>query len=710
MAENDLPKTTGERIQLTWNNLRLWIIAIFGVVGTAAIIAFVPAQGTSSYTLDVGDVPSQDIPAPYTLSYASDVLTEQARETAAEGVPDVYDPPDSDVARRQLDHLRTTLDFIDSVRADEFSSREDRIADLQSISFLELDTETAAAILDLNASRWEAVKLEGISVLEQVMRSEIREGRLQEAQRTVPALVNIAMPDDQASLVTLLAGAFVAPNSVFNAETTDVARQLARESVEAVNKSYAAGELIVSRGERVTSLQLEALNAYGLLTPRADWMNIAIQALFVLLIGISMVLFAARQHPDQVKNYRMSFVMVLLFVLSVLGMQLMIPGRTVLPYIFPGATIPLLLTILYGPGMGITSAMAMGALAGYLAPRGLELGLYVMLSGTLACLVIGRVERLSSFLWAGMASALAAASVIIIFRFLDPSTDLLGKASLIGASIISGLLSASLSFGLLLLIGMILGITTNLQLIELSRPDHPLLQFILRNAAGTYQHSLQVANLAEQAARVVGANPLLTRVGALYHDAGKALRPQFFIENQVAGENIHEQLDPVSSANVIRGHVQEGLELARKYRLPRDIQAFIGEHHGTMVTMYQYQAAMKQHENDPEQVDIADFTYPGPIPSSKETALLMLADGVEAKARADRPRSESAIESLVQWIIDDRLQSGQLADTDLTLRDLSQVKQSFVKTLVNVYHPRLQYPGTAAETVPSAPAHRSEKT
>jgi len=710
MAENNLPQTTGERIQRTWNNLRLWIIGVFGLVSTVAVIAFIPAQSTSSYTLDIGDVASQDIPAPYTLSYASDVLTEQARESAAESVPDIYDPPDSDVARRQLDHLQTTLDFIDSVRADSFSTREDRIADLQAISFLELDAETAAAFLDLNASRWEAVKLESISVLELVMRSEIREGRLEEAQRTVPALVNIAMPDEQASLVTLLASAFVAPNSVFNEETTTAAQELARENVEAVNKSYAAGEMIVSRGERVTELQLEALNAYGLLTPRADWMNVAVQFLFVLLIGISMVLYAVRQHPDQLKNTRMSFVMVLLFVLGVLGMQLMIPGRTVLPYVFPGATVPLLLTILYGPGMGITSAVAMGALAGYLAPRGLELGLYVMLSGTLACLVIGRVERLSSFLWAGMASSLAAASVIIIFRFLDPSTDLLGKASLIGASIISGLLSASLSFGLLLLIGMILGITTNLQLIELSRPDHPLLQFILRNAPGTYQHSLQVANLAEQAARAVGANPLLTRVGALYHDAGKALRPQFFIENQVVGENIHEQLDPVSSANVIRGHVQEGLELARKYRLPRDIQAFISEHHGTMMTNYQYQAALKDNENDPSKVNVADFTYPGPAPKSRETALLMLADGVEAKARADRPKSEEEIERLVQWIINDRLQKGQLANTDLTLRDLSLVKQSFVNTLVNVYHPRLQYPGTAAETLPSPAAQLPDGT
>jgi len=700
MPENSLPQTTGERIQRTWNDLRLWFIGVFGLVGVVAVLSFVPAQSSSSFTLEVNDVAPQDISAPYALTYASDVLSEQAQQTAAENTPDIYDPPDSNVVRRQLDHLRTTLDFIDSVRGDTFATREERIADLQAISFLAMNAETAAALLDINSSRWEAVKLEAISVLEQVMRSEIREDRLEEARRTVPALVNITMPDEQAALVSLLSSAFVAPNSVYNAETTEAARLAAVESLEPVNKSYVAGEMIVSRGELVNELQLEALNAYGLLTPRASWVNIALLTLFVLLIGMSMVLFATRQHREQLKNIRMSFVMVLLFILSVLGMQLMIPGRTVLPYVFPAATLPLLLTILYGPGMGVISSMAVGALAGYLAPRGLEMGLYVMLSGALSCLVIGRVERLSSFLWAGMAASFASASVIVIFRFLDPATDLLGKASLIGASIVSGLLAASLSFGLLLLIGMILGITTNLQLIELSRPDHPLLQFILRNAPGTYQHSLQVANLAEQAARAVGANPLLTRVGALYHDAGKALRPHFFIENQVAGENVHDNLDPTSSANVIRGHVQEGLDLARKYRLPRDIQAFISEHHGTMVTNFQYQAALKQHADNPDDVDLANFRYPGPAPHSRETALLMLADGVEAKARADRPKDEAEIERLVQWIIDDRLQKGQLANTELTLLDLNTIKQSFVNTLINIYHPRIQYPGASPDTVP----------
>ena len=366
---------------------------------------------------------------------------------------------------------------------------------------------------------------------------------------------------------------------------------------------------------------------------------------------------------------------------------------------------------------GIVGALVTGAIAGFLGSRGLELGIYVAFSGAMGALMIGEAERLGSFFWAGLSSALAAVVVIVVFRFPDPATDAVGKASLIGASVLNGLLSASLAFGLLMLVSSIVGITTNLQLIELSRPDHPLLQFILRNAPGTYQHSLQVANLAEQAARAIGANPMLTRVGALYHDAGKALRPQFFIENQVPGQNIHQQLDPATSAGIILAHVKDGLELARKYRLPRQVQAFIPEHHGRLEASYQYQAAVDAAGGDTSLVDKGNFTYDGPRPHSKETALLMLADGVEAKARADTPKDDAEIEALVQSIIQSRLTSGQLDRTNMTLKDLDTVRRSFVSTLKGIYHPRIRYPEeVAAEKEPGkeladeAPTDKAPKT
>ena len=315
-------------------------------------------------------------------------------------------------------------------------------------------------------------------------------------------------------------------------------------------------------------------------------------------------------------------------------------------------------------------------------------------------MVIGRAERLSTFFWAGFSAAIGAIAIIIVFRIPDPGTDLFGKVSLLAAAGVSGLLSTSLGFGLLLVIGNILGITTSLQLIELGRPDHPLQQMILRNAPGTYQHSLQVANLAEQAARTVNANALLTRVGALYHDAGKSLRPQYYIENQVPGQNVHEQLDPTTSAGVIIEHVRAGLELAQKYRLPKNIQAFIAEHHGTLETSYQYQMALDAANGDPSKVERSDFQYPGPKPQSKETALLMLADGTEAKARAEAPKNKKEIDKIVRWVIEDRLERRQLDHVDLTLKDLDTIRRSFVTTLKGIYHARIPYPVIESEQIP----------
>ncbi len=700
------PSTPADRLRAAWRAARLWLIFIAGIAGVVAALSVPITQRATSIGLEVGDVAPNDILAPYALSYTSEVLTQQARQAAADAVPAQYDPPDSAVARQQLERLHATLDFIEAVRDDSYASREQRLADLAALSDVRLDNQTAQALLDLPEPRWKAVRLEALSVLEQVMRSEIREDRLEEARRAVPALVSISLPEDQAQLVVTLVTAYVAPNARYNDQATEAAREQARQAVAPVVKSYSAGETIIGRGEVVSPLEVEALEAFGLLKPRQPWKDIALRVLLVTALACALALYGYRRHLEQVRNVRLVLTLAALFTMMALTLQVMIPGHTVLPYLYPAATLPILMTVLFGPGMGVLTSLIMGTLIGYLAPRGLEVAVYAALSGTMGALVIGDAERLTSFFWSGVAATLAAVAVIVVFRFTDPATDAVGKATLIAAALASGTLSAILALGLLLPLGNLLGITTTLQLVELSRPDHPLLQLILRNAPGTYQHSLQVANLAEQAARAIGANPLLTRVGALYHDAGKALRPQFFIENQVPGQNVHEQLDPATSADVILGHVKDGLDLARKYHLPPSIQAFITEHHGTLETRYQYHAALEAAGGDEDRIDRADFVYPGPRPRSRETALLMLADSVEAKARAEAPQDEEALDKIVRWVIQDRLQKGQLDHTDLTLKDLDTIRRSFVSTLKGMYHPRIRYPETpscAGETPPAAP-------
>ena len=213
------------------------------------------------------------------------------------------------------------------------------------------------------------------------------------------------------------------------------------------------------------------------------------------------------------------------------------------------------------------------------------------------------------------------------------------------------------------------------------------------NYPGTYQHSLQLANLVEQAADAIGADAMLARVGALYHDIGKLLNPFFFIENQPSGNiNPHNDLEPETSASTIIRHVTDGLELGRKYRLPRQLLDFISQHHGTTITRYQYGRALELVGMNKDEVDINKFRYPGPRPSSREIALLMLADTCEARMRAERPKDEAGLHELIKSVVKDKLNIGELDDTQLTLKDLEVIIDSFTSTLRGVYHPRIQYP------------------
>jgi hypothetical protein len=311
----------------------------------------------------------------------------------------------------------------------------------------------------------------------------------------------------------------------------------------------------------------------------------------------------------------------------------------------------------------------------------------------LGVLVLRKAERISSFFWAGAGISAAGAMVILAFRLVDQTTDWLGLVTLIGATLAYGLASVSLAVLLQFFLAQALGLTTTLQLMEISRPDNELLKQILRKAPGTYQHSLQVANLAEQAAELIEADAFLVRVGSLFHDAGKLVNPGYFIENQIPGApNPHDKLTPLESSQVIVKHVTDGVVLAQQHKLPKRIQDFILEHHGTMLTRYQYGAALEAAGGDRELVDKEAFRYPGPKPQSVETALVLLADGVEARARAERPDDEEAIRALVEDTVGRRRDLGELDDTSLRMKDIKVITESFITTLKGVYHPRIQYP------------------
>ncbi len=268
-------------------------------------------------------------------------------------------------------------------------------------------------------------------------------------------------------------------------------------------------------------------------------------------------------------------------------------------------------------------SLALSILAAFGLSSSLDITLYYTLTSLIGILILGKGMRVSSFFSAAAGIGLTGSAVIIAYRLSPGSIDFVGLATLMGSAFINGLAAASLTLLFQYFLAQLLGTTTALQLLDLSRPDHPVMQFMLRNAPGSYQHSLQVANLAEQAAEAIGADVLLTRVGAIYHDIGKAANPQFFIENQVSGKsNPHDDLTPEVSAAIIIHHISDGIQVAKKYRLPPRIIDFIKEHHGSLLTRYQYARAIQASAGQIEQVNIELFRYPGPSPRSKETALL----------------------------------------------------------------------------------------
>lgn len=677
------------------------VLLVLASLAIAVISLLVPVYARlSASELQLGEVATEDILAPSTTTYISEVRTEMQRETAARAVQPVYSPSDASVARHQLERLRVALAFISSVRADTHATPEQQVADLTALESIHLDQETAQSILALSDNRWQTVQSEAIVVLEQVMRDTIREDRLEEVRRSVPARVPLALPEEQAAMVADLVAGFIAPNSFYSESLTEAARQQAREAVAPVSQSYVVGETIAQRGRVITATDLEALEQFGMRQPQSGWQDVLSAFSLVALMAVFILLYL-NQRPILVQDLRGLALIAVLFSVFLFVARLTITDYTVVPYIYPLAAFSLVVATLFGVEVALIFTFPLAILFAYNMPNALDLTLYFLMSGSIGVLTLGRARRLASFFWAGAAIAVSGAIVIIAFRLPENSTNWFATLNLIGASLLNGIASAGLSVILQFLLAQFLGLTTALQLMEVSRPDNTLLQFILRSAPGTYQHSLQVANLSEQAAEQVGADPLLTRVGALYHDAGKALNPFYFIENQVPGSiNPHDQLDPESSAIAIIRHVTDGLDLARKYRLPSRIRDFIAEHHGTMITRYQYVQAVEAAGGNEDEVDVEKFRYPGPRPQSRETAILMLADGTEARVRAERPKDETELRSLVKSVIENRIKTGELDDTDLTLHDLDRIADTFTATLRGIYHPRIVYPKLDSVAVP----------
>ncbi|MBN1977387.1 MAG: HDIG domain-containing protein [Anaerolineae bacterium] len=677
-----------------WAWVRLILLGLV-LAGISGVVMVLPLLPTEQVVIEAGGVVPRDISAPRRVSYESAILTAEQQERAAASVQPVYTSPDDALARQQFDRARQVLDYLGSVRADTLASPAQKRALIKAAPDLaDLPADMIDNLLGLSDDGWNRVEHETLRVVGVAMRSEVREDRLVEIlEEQVPDLISLDLSDEETVVAVALVQSFVVPNSSFDPQATADARERAREGVGAVLRTFEAGQVIVREGEIVEPLDIEVMDQLGLRQPQTSWTDFAGAILLAMLGTVLLFLYLARFQSEVLWSGQRLLLLVSLLSVFVLGEGLMLPGGEILRYLSPAPAMAILAVATLGPHAGVATAFFLGGVAGMIADNSLEVVTYTVLGGVVAALTLGRVERISALFRAGAFAALTHVLIVLVFYLPQDSGVAHPSGMLVAglAGIANGGISASLALGGLFLIGPLFDIVTTMRLIELSRPDHPLLQQLLREAPATYHHSLMVASLAEQAAERIGADALLTRVGSYYHDVGKITRPYFFAENQLEGVNPHDRLDPRTSAEVIVSHVKDGVDMARRYRLPRRVRDFVPEHHGTSWVSFLYDKAV-QLAGDTASIDADDFRYQGPKPQSKETALVMLADGCEAAVRAMRPTSAEEVEEIVSRVFFDRISDSQLSECDLTLRDVESAREAFISALKGVFHPRIQYP------------------
>ncbi len=506
--------------------------------------------------------------------------------------------------------------------------------------------------------------------------------------QVIDAAVRRAPPDRQREVRLVLERRLVA-TSVPNERLTEAARDAAAAAVQPAMQQLRAGQVIVREGQRLTEDNLRVLEALGLYSARTAQLKqtawILLGCLLLALLLDAPLLYARRALVSRITLSQLTFMVVL--TLAVLAVQRLAVLAS--PSFMFALVVPLVVAVLVSEAAGLMWAVWTAVAVGLLVPASPLFALAVTLVGSVvACLTVSTVRSRVALLLAGAAGGVGAGTTMLVLVLVMGGVTL--PSALLGAvfMLAGGVLAGITALGLLPLAESGFGFLTDYRLLELSSPTSPLLQRLLIEAPGTYQHSLIISNLVEQAVNNIGGNALLARVGSLYHDAGKMRRPQFFVENQFSGENPHDKLSPHLSYLIITSHVRDGLELLREHKLPRELAAYVAEHHGTTVLSYFYKRALEDAAN----VEELNFRYPGPKPHSKETAVLMLADSVESASRTLTEPSQSSIRAMIDRLMDQRLQDEQLSESPLNFHDLEIIANTFERMLTAILHRRINYP------------------
>jgi hypothetical protein len=659
----------------------------------------------SKLNIESGEPSPELITAPYEKKVTDLAKFQEEQEAAANAVGPVYMADDD-----QISNLSKDLDRTFEILADQKDSKDsltEKMDELRKkVPYSKLSNSTLEALLNLSdheivsASGTSSVVILGIaSDAETGARSQAEVSLLQDRMSEQINQSNVTEPVKEL-INEFIEQCVIKPTLTIDEEATKKMQDIAISKVKPSIRTYRENEKIIGPGEIVDDQIYQALQAYGLIKVESPWKPASGIAIIVLVSMIILILFAYQFSPDTFTHWqRMVLIGLLMIVALAMGKAFMAISlgdndlNTLTAILIPAAWVTMTVTLLLGVKIavlvGVILAIFTGMMAdpGNMGAAGSLAALFSLLSGIVGIQGVAKLDRRSELARAGLFVALvniALVSGVALILQISPTDWLIGCM----LSVANGFLSSVLTMGVLPWLEQGFNITSAVRLLELSNPNAPLLKSLLIEAPGTYHHSVLVGNLAETAAEEIKADPVLVRVGALYHDIGKLKRPYFFIENQFSKDNPHEKIAPTLSSLIIISHIKDGLEMAKEHKLPSNIQDIIVQHHGDSTASFFYHKALEENPDIPEEA----FRYDGQRPQSKEAALVLLADNVEAAVRSQKDSSPGKIEGLVRKIIKEKFDEGLLDQCDLTFKDLDKISIAFVKVLSGIFHSRIEYP------------------
>ncbi len=696
-------------------------IIIFGIM----LLALSPKQ----YDLNIGDIIEEPIKAPRDVE--DKLLTQEKLEQAKAKVPSVY-RLDEQITDDAVEDMYNMFDSIQIIRykvderqkaiiekatqqadRDKDSSLEgsqnegsvqseknidngveelyknevlddDFLDELSGELPMRLSKEDIITCVEAEHGELELLQQELVDIIEDILGPGIKQEDIYEARNALrDGVRNLPISNELKILGGNIGANVIKPNMLYDHKATEVEKEKTATMVERV--IYKKGQYIVQAGEPITENQLEVLKELGIIKDDTVDMSFTVGIglivfMILLLTGLYFVYFEREIANSPRCLLMVSTIMCLVLLLCYAMSHLNI-------YMVPGAMAGILLAILLKPELAAIVNISIAILVSILLDSNLGIGIMSLSGGIMGIYIVKNSQQRNDVVLAGIGAGLVNFVAIIGMDLMGTGTI---KSTLQPAlwGFGGGVLSAVFAIGTLPIWENLFKVITPLKLVELSNPNQPVLKRLLVEAPGTYHHSVLVANLAESGADAIGANDLLARVGAYYHDIGKLKRPYFFKENQLLNDNPHNKISPTLSTHIITMHTKDGVDIARKYKVPEVINDFICEHHGTTPVLYFYYEAKKSNEN----VKLEDFRYSGPKPQSRESAIVMIADTVEAAVRSLSEPTPDKIEALIRKLIGEKLEDGQFDECPITLSDLDTIATAFTAVVTGIFHERIEYP------------------